>query len=52
MRKWVIWLISVVGIELTGIISGFFAGDIQSIYQQLQKPPLSPPGSIIGTIWT
>ncbi|GMA46615.1 TspO/MBR family protein [Tetragenococcus muriaticus] len=52
MRKWVIWLISVVGIELTGIISGFFAGDIQSVYQQLQKPPLSPPGDIIGTIWT
>ncbi|MGO2853079.1 MAG: TspO/MBR family protein, partial [Tetragenococcus koreensis] len=24
MRKWVIWLISVVGIELTGIISGLF----------------------------
>lgn len=52
MRKWVVWLISVVGIELTGIISGFFAGDIQSVYQQLQKPPLSPPGNIIGTVWT
>ncbi|AYW45555.1 tryptophan-rich sensory protein [Tetragenococcus koreensis] len=52
MRKWVIWLISVVGIELTGIISGLFAGDIQSVYQELQKPPLSPPGNIIGTVWT
>lgn len=52
MRKWIIWLLSVVGIELTGIISGLFAGDIQSVYQELQKPPLSPPGNIIGTVWT
>lgn len=50
--KWLIWLLSVIGIELTGFISSFFAGDIQSVYQELQKPPLSPAGSVFGIMWT
>lgn len=50
--KWLIWLLSVIGIELTGIVSSFFAGDIAGMYQELQKPPLSPAGSVFGIMWT
>jgi tryptophan-rich sensory protein len=50
--KWLIWLLSVIGIELTGFISSFFAGDIQTVYQELQKPPLSPAGGVFGIMWT
>lgn len=52
MKKWVIWLLSVIGIELTGVISSLFAGDIGAMYQAMNKPPFSPPGSVFGIIWT
>ncbi len=52
MKKWVIWLLSVIGIELTGVISSLFAGDIGAMYQAMDKPPFSPPGSVFGIIWT
>ncbi len=52
MKKWLVWLLCVIGVELTGIVSSFFAGDIQAVYQELSKPPLSPPGGIIGIVWT
>lgn len=44
-------LACIIGVELIGSISGFFAGDIPAIYAQLNKPFLAPPGSIVGTIW-
>lgn len=50
--KWLIWLLNVIGIELTGVVSSYFAGDISSMYQALEKPPLSPPGSVFGIMWT
>lgn len=50
--KFLIWLGCVIGIEATGMISSFFAGDIAATYAQLSKPPLAPPGSIVGIIWT
>lgn len=52
MKKWVIWLLSVIGIELTGVISSLFAGDIGPMYQAMDKPPFSPPGSVFGIMWT
>lgn len=52
MKKWVIWLLSVIGIELTGVISSLFAGDIGAMYQAMDKPPFSPPGSVFGIMWT
>lgn len=52
MKKWVIWLLSVIGIELTGVISSLFAGDIGAMYQAMNKPPFSPPGSVFGIMWT
>ncbi|MEG0627867.1 MAG: TspO/MBR family protein [Enterococcus sp.] len=44
-------LACIIGVELVGSLSGFFAGDIPAIYAQLNKPPLAPPGSIVGIVW-
>lgn len=45
-------LACIIGVELVGSLSGFFAGDIPAVYAQLNKPPLAPPGSIVGIVWT
>ena len=50
--KFLIWLVCVIGIEATGIISSLFAGDIAGTYAQMEKPFLAPPGGIIGIVWT
>lgn len=50
--KFILWLVCVIGIEATGIISSLFAGDIAGVYAQMDKPFLAPPGGIIGIIWT
>ena len=50
--KILIWLVCVIGIEATGIISSLFAGDIAGTYAQMEKPFLAPPGGIIGIVWT
>lgn len=50
--KFLLWLVCVVGIEITGIISSLFAGDIAATYAQMAKPFLAPPGGIIGIVWT
>ncbi|EAG2874729.1 tryptophan-rich sensory protein, partial [Listeria monocytogenes] len=42
--KFLIWLVCVIGIEATGIISSLFAGDIAGTYAQMEKPFLAPPG--------
>lgn len=36
--KFLLWLVCVVGIEITGIISSLFAGDIAATYAQMDKP--------------
>ncbi|MFR3685097.1 MAG: TspO/MBR family protein [Enterococcus sp.] len=45
-------LACIIGVELIGSISGFFAGDIPAVYAQLNKPFWAPPGNIVGIIWT
>ena len=45
-------LACIIGVELVGSLSGFFAGDIPAVYAQLNKPPFAPPGSIVGIVWT
>ena len=40
--KFLIWLVCVIGIEATGIISSLFAGDIAGTYAQMEKPFLAP----------
>jgi benzodiazapine receptor len=49
--KWIQLIIAVVGVELIGMLSGLFAGDIKAIYSGLSLPPLSPPGSLFGIVW-
>ncbi len=43
-----LWIIAT---ELVGFASGWLAGDISAVYQELQKPPLSPPGWIFPVMW-
>ena len=50
--KFLIWLVCVIGIEATVIISSLFAGDIAGTYAQMEKTFLAPPGGIIGIVWT
>lgn len=45
-------LACIIGVELIGSLSGFFAGDIPAVYAQLNKPFLAPPGNIVGIVWT
>ncbi|BCA86883.1 tryptophan-rich sensory protein [Enterococcus saigonensis] len=52
MRKIGQWLLCVVGVEAVGVLSGLFAGDSAATYAKLNTPPFSPPGNIIGIIWT
>ncbi len=47
---WVI-LISVAIAEGVGFLSGLLSGDIGAVYQQLQQPPLAPPGWIFPIAW-
>lgn len=49
--KFLIWLACVLGVEATGMVSSYFAGDIAAKYEALNKPFLAPPGSIVGVIW-
>lgn len=49
--KFIKWLLCVIGVEAIGSLSGLFAGDIKSMYAQLNKPPLAPPGNLVGIVW-
>ncbi|MBQ7034984.1 MAG: tryptophan-rich sensory protein [Clostridia bacterium] len=47
---WVI-LISVAIAEGVGFLSGLLSGNIGAVYQQLQQPPLAPPGWLFPIAW-
>ena len=49
-----IWIIlfSIDLAEGVGILSGLLAGDIGAVYQQLQQPPLAPPGWLFPIAWS
>ncbi len=41
------------GISLgTGLLSGLFTSGSMGFYQQLARPPLSPPGWVFPVVWT
>ena len=44
-------LLFIVGIEIIGGLSGFFAGNIKEIYNNLILPPLAPPAYLFGIVW-
>lgn len=41
----------IVATELVGLASGWLAGNIGAIYQELKKPPFSPPNWIFPVMW-
>ncbi len=47
--KFLIWLVCVIGIEATGIISSLFAGDIAGTYAQMEKPFLPLLAGSLGS---
>lgn len=44
-------LLFIVGIEIIGGLSGFFAGNIKEIYNNLILPPLAPQDYLFGIVW-
>lgn len=37
---------------IAGGISGFLTSDSTQVFQQLNKPPLTPPGTLFPIVWT
>ncbi len=44
-------LIFVIGTELVGALSSLLSGNFSSMYSQLEKPPLAPPGIVFPIVW-
>ena len=44
-------IIFIVFAELVGAVSALLAGDFGSLYAEIQRPPLSPPGWIFPVVW-
>lgn len=36
----------------TGAVAGFFTSQAMTVYQEMSRPPLSPPGWIFPIVWT
>lgn len=51
IKRVFLFLACVIGVELTGSLSGFLTGDISGKYAEMIKPPLAPPGSLVGMVW-
>ncbi|MCI8590229.1 MAG: tryptophan-rich sensory protein [Clostridiales bacterium] len=50
-RKFTPYLVSLAISLGTGALSGLLIKDNLWLYQDLQKPPLSPPGWLFGVVW-
>lgn len=50
--KWKTLLISIAIPLIVGGIAGFISKDSMSIFETLNKPPLSPPGWLFPVAWT
>lgn len=53
MRKnnWIVLLMFIALTELTGWLSSLLSGDTRALYQELIKPPFSPPAQLFGIVW-
>ncbi|WP_125982740.1 TspO/MBR family protein [Loigolactobacillus iwatensis] len=49
--NWPYLVAAIVIMEIIGGLSSLLAGNITSIYAQLSKPPLAPPGNVFGIVW-
>ena len=51
--KWTDLILWVVGTELVGVLSALISGgDFSGFYQQLNQPPLAPPGWLFPVVWS
>ena len=53
MKKgaWIDFSLWLAATELVGILSGWLAGEIGTVYQNLHQPPFSPPGWVFPVMW-
>lgn len=53
MKKinWVGLLTSIALAELVGALSALFSGNTGGLYQEINMPPLSPPGWLFPVVW-
>lgn len=51
-RKIEVLIISILIPLLVGSVSSLLSGDSRTIYSNLVKPPLSPPGIVFPIVWT
>ncbi len=49
--KWSDLIISVVSSELIGALSAIISGDFSSFYNDILRPPLSPPSFVFPVVW-
>ena len=49
---WFVLAVSIGATELTGLVSGLLGGAAGERYDQLVRPPLSPPGWLFPVVWT
>ena len=50
-KHWVGLLVSIIIAELVGFMAGLLSGNTRMFYQQLNQPPLAPPGWLFGVVW-
>lgn len=50
--RWTELLIFVIGTEFVGVLSSLLSGNFSSFYNELVRPPLSPPGILFPVVWT
>lgn len=52
MKKHIIGsIVSILIAEAIGALSIWITGDVSSVYRQIDKPPLSPPGWLFPAAW-
>lgn len=51
VKRLILFIISVLGVNLIGSLSALLSGDIAAKYNQLGKPILAPPSATFGIVW-
>ncbi|WP_137597328.1 TspO/MBR family protein [Paucilactobacillus kaifaensis] len=51
LKKLIILIVTIIGVNLVGSLSALFAGDIAAKYEDLTKPVLSPPAPTFVIVW-
>lgn len=50
-RKWIPYLLFVLLTEAVGALAGFLIRDGVKAYGMVEKPPLTPPGTVFPIVW-